>query len=97
MFDEIVAVSGVRSGVSRRQALKVSVFDDSTDEAMDENALESEAETISCVARSNDWRFIRDCMVRGDLVRRADGREYQVTKIAHDSAMGWIFKARRTK
>ena len=98
MFDEAVVVSGIRNGVARRQTLTVAVFDDATDsDPIGENSLDTEVETIRCVARSHDWRFVRDCMVRGDTVKRPCGAEYQVTKIGHDSAMGWLFSARRIK
>jgi hypothetical protein len=97
MFDEEIVVVGIRAGVMRSQSMTVAVFDDETDDAIDENALDSECESIKCVARASDWRYIRDCMTRGDKVIRADGREYQVRKVGHDAAMGWLFKARRSK
>lgn len=97
MFDELVAVTAVRDGASRRQCLKVAVFDDADVEPIDENGLETGVEVIRCVASGNDWRFVRDCLVRGDRVRRQDGREYQVTKIGRDDAIGWAFNARRVK
>lgn len=97
MFDEPVVVSGNRNGHIRRQTLTVSVFDDSTDSPVSEDSMDAEAEVISCVARRNDWLFVRDVMVRGDEVRRRDGSCYKVLSVAHDSSLGWIFKARRVK
>lgn len=98
MFDEAVVVSGVRNGVERRQTLVVAVFDDATDaEPLGDAALDTETDTIRCVAREHDWRYVREEIVRGDTVKRPCGKEYQVTRIGHDSAMGWIFQARRVK
>ena len=98
MFDEAIVVSGIRNGVARRQTLTVSVFDDATDsDPIGETSLDTDVETIRCVARSADWRFVRDQMVRGDTVKRPCGAEYQITKIGHDSVMGWVISARQVK
>lgn len=97
MYDEDVAVCGTRKGAIRRQSLTVCVFDDENDEPVDEASVSSEAEVIRCVARTDDWRFLREEMTIGDTVTRADGREYRVSSILHDSTMGWIFKARRSR
>lgn len=97
MLDEIVAVSGVRAGAPVRQCLKVAVFDDAEADPIDDSAMETGVEVIRCVASGNDWRYVRDCMVRGDNVRRQDGREYLVTKTGRDDCVGWFFSARRKK
>lgn len=97
MYDETVVVSVDRSGRSPRQCLKVAVFDDPDAAPIDENALETDVETIRCIASGNDWLYVRDCMARGDTVRRQDGRIYNVTKFGRDETIGWFFSARRKK
>lgn len=97
MFDEIIAVTFVRDGVSRRQCLKVAVFDDVDSAPVDDNDFDSDSEMIRCIAGKDDWRFVGKTLRRGDSMRRQDGRLYNIVNVKLDNAIGWLFTARRVK
>ena len=48
---------------------------------------------IQIVFSCANWPYVKQ-LTRGDLVERADGRKYKISKATYDELFGWIVYAR---
>ncbi len=92
-FDVMFAESVSITHGEDRQTISAAVFADGTDEAITNDALDTERESISIVCKRDDWAFA-ETVTRGDTVERENGAKYKVVSARRDATMGFVIRAR---
>lgn len=95
MFTESIVISGLRDDKQFRQTIEAAVFVDMTDDAISEEGIDSDRESINICCNQKDYAFIQK-LLRGDLIERTmfNGVKYKIKNVKHDNTMGWVISAR---
>lgn len=91
-FDDVVEVRGVRPGGARfARSLPACVLHDGYAPALSEGG-ESAVRTAMAVVRPKDWNDPARPPRAGDVVRLADGADYNVVDVERSGASDWVLE-----
>lgn len=77
-----------------RTSFKVCVFTDGTADPLSDDMLDSEREDMTFIFKRKDWPFVKK-LTRGATIKRlCDAKEYSVSDVKFDHALGWMIAAR---
>lgn len=93
MFDERMKITIRDTGVS--QTIKACVFDDSNDDPLNDNSIDTDRELIQILCNVKDWEFVKK-LVRGDFIERMEfkSKKYSVLECDYSNTHGMIIRAR---
>ena len=95
MFTESVVISGTRETGTFKQTIQAAVFVDITGDALTDDAMDTDMETINICCNVSDYAFVQK-LLRGDTVERTEvnGVKYKIKSVKRDDVMGWVIQAR---